>query len=266
MKILFTLIFLGSFCFADSLVFKEAGKGKSELTLETLKKQFKVEEVTVWEPHEDKEVTYVGIDFREILKSVYQENWKKTEEILLTCSDGYQPSIPVRRFLEHKAYLVFQRKNSDFILKDRFHQNDKVELGPFYLVWDNLKSDELKAEGASGWPWALVGVDLIQFSVKFPHMAPPRKSSESVQRGFLLFRAKCLQCHSINGEGGTKGVELNRPVSVTQYFQPKYLRQWIQDPSSIRENAAMPKYNMDAPKAKQELDDIISYLKAVAKK
>ncbi len=253
-----------SLCAAD-LSFQLKGADRSSFSLEELKNKIKAKEVKVWEPHEDKEVTYIGFDFNELLNLAYGDSWKKEEEILFTCSDGYQPSIPVTRFMQHKAYLAFERKSSAFLLKDRFHNNDEIPLAPFYLVWDNIQDAEVKAEGAAGWPWALVKVDLIEFSQKFPLIAPPKKSKAEVAHGFVLFRAKCLSCHSINGDGGTKGVELNTPHSVTEYFKPEFLKKWITDPASVRANAAMPKFNTDSPHWKRDLNDIIEYLKAMAK-
>lgn len=265
MKSILIFLLVSVTAFTADLTFLIRGKEKAAFSLDEVKNKIKPQEVTVWEPHEDKQVTYVGFDFKELLALAYGENWSKEEEILFTCTDGYQPSIPMKRFLKHKAVLAFERKGSSFTLKDRFHGQEARELAPFYLVWDNVKDEEVRAEGAAGWPWALEKVDLIEFSQKFPLLAPPKNSKPSVANGFLLFRAKCLSCHSINGEGGTKGVELNSPHSVTEYFQPTFLRQWILDPSSVRANAAMPKYNQDSKHWSKELDDIIDYLKAMAK-
>ncbi len=66
-------------------------------------------------------------------------------------------------------------------------------------------------------------IDLISFSERFPNMSPPKNSSEKAKKGFLAFHKYCLSCHTINGEGGEKSIELNYPVSVTEYIKASWL-------------------------------------------
>ena len=74
-------------------------------------------------------------------------------------------------------------------------------------------------------------------------------------------------CHAINGEGGLKGVELNYPMNVTEYWKEKMLRQWIDKPESIRISTAMPGLDksLKGKAREQTLNDLISYLKEMAK-
>ena len=84
-----------------------------------------------------------------------------------------------------------------------------------------------------------------------------------MRRGFLAFRDKCMMCHSINGEGGKKGVELNYPVNVTEYFDGRWLKQWIADPRSVRYSTTMP--GLDVEGRDRMIDDIVRYLKTMAR-
>jgi mono/diheme cytochrome c family protein len=247
------------------LTFKNRGKTVKELSREQLLALVPAREITVYEPHEKREVTYRGVPFNTLLEKVYGDSWKKTEEILFTCVDGYQPSLPLSRFEGFTSYLAFERKGAkEFSLVDKLHSGETVQLGPFYLVWDNMKSDTLKRLGAEGWPYQITTVDLIRFADRFPRMAPPDGSVASVQRGFLAFRAHCMSCHRINGEGGTKGVELNYPTSVTEYFQPDWLKRWVTDAPSMRFGTAMPSFKRNEPGWSETIDDILAYLKAMA--
>ncbi|MGH7799846.1 MAG: c-type cytochrome [Thermodesulfobacteriota bacterium] len=81
-----------------------------------------------------------------------------------------------------------------------------------------------------------------------------------VKKGFLGFRQYCLACHTINGEGGGKSVELNYPVSVTEYIKESWLIRWIDSPTSIRFNTTMPRLNPKANNRETIIKDIIAYL------
>jgi hypothetical protein len=39
-----------------------------------------------------------------------------------------------------------------------------VPLGPFYLIWENIDDQQMRAEGDYAWPYQLAGVDLIRVS------------------------------------------------------------------------------------------------------
>ena len=92
----------------------------------------------------------------------------------------------------------------------------------------------MRAEGDYGWPYQLVGVELIRSRDRFPHMAPPASAPAAVQHGFAAFRIHCSRCHTVNGEGGQVGPELNRAESPAGRRDPAWLRAWIDDPSRDR--------------------------------
>lgn len=251
---------------ATSVTFKDHGKEVQKLSQTNLEASSTPQTWTVFEPHEKKERTYRVLPFNQLLDKVYGAKWREAEEILFTCSDGYQPSIPTEKFLRYTAGLAFPATATDsFELVNTLQNNEKISLGPYYLIWDNLKSDALKLEGASDIPYQVVSVDLIQFNERFPKLYPGKKPSVAVKRGFLHFRKNCLNCHSINGEGGGKAAELNYPMNVTEYWQAAALKKWISNPTSVRWQTTMPGLNADIPKREEAIGDIIEYLKAMSK-
>lgn len=127
-------------------------------------------------------------------------------------------------------------------------------------MWDNIKNPELQSEGSAYWPYQVTTIDLISFTDRFPNMFPPKNSPMKVKKGFLGFRQYCLACHTINGEGGGKSVELNYPVSVTEYIKESWLIRWIDSPTSIRFNTTMPRLNPKANNRETIIKDIIAYL------
>lgn len=223
-------------------------------------------DVKTYEFLERAERSYKAIPFAALLTKVYGERWTRAEEILFTCADGYQPSVPVAKVRDFPGYLAFARNDqAAFSLVNQLEAGKKVDLGPYYLVWDNLKHPELKDEGANDQPYQVVAVDLIQFADRFPALAPKRDASDAARRGFLAFRRNCLSCHTINGDGGARaGLELNYPVSVSEYWQEKYLAQWLDRPQSLRFSATMPPVNLQAKDRTTLIGDLIAYLKAMA--
>jgi len=249
---------------SEELIFRNHGKVVKTLSLEQIERLIPSKTIMVFEPHESENREYVGFTLNALFTEVYGGKWKGTEEILFTCIDGYQPSIPSAKFKEYLAYLVYGRADKkEFTLVNRLQNNELVQLGPFYLVWDNLRHPELRAEGGEDWPYQVTTIDLINFSDRFPAMSPPKNSSAAVKSGFLAFRKHCMTCHTINGEGGGKSVELNYPVSVTEYIKEPWLMRWIDKPTSIRYNTTMPALNPDLKGRETTIRDIITYLKAM---
>lgn len=249
-----------------TVTFKEHGKVRQTAEQTTLESLAPAESWSIYEPHEKRERTYRVIPFNQMMDKIYGPGWRKAEEILFTCSDGYQPSIPTAKFLKFDAGLAFPTGPGDvFELTNTLQNNERITLRPYYLIWNNAKAPALKQEGASDIPYQLVGIDLISFREKFPNLYPGKNSSVEATRGFLSFRKYCLNCHTINTEGGGKAPELNVPVNVTEYWQPKLLKTWILNPAAIRWNTPMPGLSEDIPGRDNVAQDLMAYLKAMAK-
>ena len=245
-----------------TIQFKEAGKLVKKLTLEELGKLVSAEKIKVNELHEKSQMEYQAFRFKSVLDAIYGKRWSKTEEILFTCSDGYQPSVPQAKIEAYPSFLAFGRPDHDFTLT---YEKKLIPLGPFYLIWDNIHTEELKWEDMGDWPYQVTTVDLIRFQDHFPNLAPPEKSSAAAKRGFLTYRKNCLTCHTINGEGGNKAPELNYPINILEYYSEKWLKKWISDPTSIRYRTGMPAFNPEAQNRAQKIEDLVAYLRAMGK-
>lgn len=221
--------------------------------------------VRVHEPYEAREIAFSALPFDRVLDAVYTPSWRDEEELLFTCRDGYQPMIPVKRVLSHRAWLAFDRVDpGGFTIRKRESGEVKrIDLGPFYLVWENLEDAQIRQEADYGWPYQLVGVDLIRSLDRFPRMAPPPGASAQALAGFAAYRVHCSKCHKLNGEGGSLGPELNGAVSPLKYRDPAWLRTWIEDPSRVRPGARMPPLNPSLPDRARTVDEILAYLEAV---
>lgn len=220
--------------------------------------------LNIFEVHECRERQYKAYPVRPVLDQVFGHHWRTADEIVFNCQDGYQPSIAVAKFLAYDAYFaVANADDSPFMLDNMLQHHEIVELGPVYLIWDNLKSPVLLEAGAADMPYQIIGIELTNFATRFPNIFPPTRVSAKVKRGFLHFRKYCLACHTINGQGGGKAPELNYPVSVTEYFKPEYLQRWIADPASLRYNTTMPALAAATPQREQVIKEIVAYLQAM---
>lgn len=263
---LFAILSLTLHADPQPLALKKHGTPLTQLTREELTLKIPLETVEVADEHEGGAITkYRGFPFLKILETLYGKDLNNADELLFTCADGYQPSVPLAKFREHKAILTVEKSDgSPFRFTDP-HKKEEISYGPYYLVWENLKDAGLKGRSQADWPYQVVAIDIIRFSERFPGIAPPAKSSPQTVRGFLAFRAHCLQCHKINGEGGDKVFDLNYPVSVTEYWREDWLKRWIDNPAQIRPSTAMPALASDTPDRARTIQNLVAYLKTMAK-
>ena len=173
-------------------------------------------------------------------------------EILLRAHDGYTRTASGAQLLSDGAFLAFadaEHPDGGFFPIDR----RQVDPAPFYLVW---QGEGHRDTNVWPWPYQLVEIEIADFAAKFPHVPPPGAAPGSApQRGFAVFRADCIACHAINGEGGKVGPELNVPRSIVEYREPALLKQFIRDPRSFR-YTSMPSHPQltDA-----DLDALVAY-------
>lgn len=247
-----------------SIEFKNGDQIAETLSLGDLSALVPAVSLKVFEVHENKERIYRAFPARPVFDKVFGKDWEEAQEIVFTSIDGYQPSVPVAKFLAHDAYFAFAYENgTPFALTNKLQNNEVVSLGPLYLVWDNISSKALLESGASDMPYQIKNVE-IKFVTPFPNMSPPANASAEAQRGFMHFRKHCMACHTINGEGGGKAPELNYPVSVVEYIKTEYLKRWIENPLSIRYNTMMPGLAKEIPNRGKITEELIAYLKAMS--
>lgn len=245
--------------------FKDKVQLVKTLTLSDLTTVVPAVSLKIFEIHEKKDQIYKAYPARALFNKTFGKEWQKAEEIVFISMDGYQASIPVTKFLSHDAYFAFAHDDdSSFTMTNILQNNEVVQLGPLYLIWDNMKSKVLLEDGASDMPYQVKSIELTTFATRFPNLSPPAKASAEVRRGFLHFRKYCMACHMINGEGGGKAPELNYPTSVVEYIKPEYLTRWIENPSSIRHNTLMPGLPQEIPNRTKVTKEIIAYLKAMS--
>jgi mono/diheme cytochrome c family protein len=251
---------------SSSLQFARHGNAVATLDRAALQQIQEPRVVRVFEPYEGAEARFEALPLPVVLDHVYGPSWRDEEELLFTCRDGYQPTVPVRRVLAHSAWLAVDRPGVQGFTIDKLEsgRRQRIDLSPAYLVWENLDDAQIREEGDYGWPYQLVGVDVVRARDRFPRMAPPVAAPADVHAGFRAFRVHCSRCHTVNGDGGRIGPELNGPVPSVSVRDADWLRRWIEDPSEILPTARMPRLNPALADREAIIDEILAYLRAMA--
>ncbi|MBN9417795.1 MAG: c-type cytochrome [Candidatus Eremiobacteraeota bacterium] len=253
MRRLLFLLCLTQFAWGQDLELRRSGKALAHFSLAELKKIATPTTLRL----DGGARNYWVVPVKPLLEKVYgPKAYGEDVTFLFVCRDGYRSPVKAEEVRVLPAYLAFSTSDGKpFELENK-------PLGPFYLVWDSEKYPERKLGG--NWPFQVVAIDRANFSQAYAATLPPPKSSAQVKHGFAVFRKKCLSCHQINGQGGSMAIDLNQPLSVTEYIKKPYLHKIISDPSKVRGRATMPALDSKFPKREQAIKDIIAYLEAKA--
>lgn len=222
--------------------------------------------VTVDNPTDSKIHTYEGMSLTVLLEQVFGNDWKAFDAVKFTTLDGYQPVIPTASIIANFGVISTREKEHQGFSELRRKNGETVDPGPFFLVWENIKDPGAKEDSWLSWPWQITSIELTSFAREFPNSAPPDHSGNLAQKGFLDFRQHCIKCHTINGDGGNVGPELNYPVNVTEYWKDEWLTRFIADPQSVRANSKMIPFYRDVDNREKIIASIVAYLKVMKDK
>ena len=260
----FFLLFVGfSFsysAFSSELILNRNGKLVKKIDLKSNQvKPLSVVTRKFWEPHWKVEKTYRGISVNQLFDRVYGKGWKKFEEVLFTCTDGYQPSIPMSEFQRYSGYLLFEEIGGKFQIDKSYENKGLVNLGPYALFWDTNRNPELKKEEPAWWPYQVAKIDLVLFKDRFPKLAPKKSASKLIKEGFAHYRKYCTGCHSISGKGGgSSGVDL---AGVYKRLGKTKLFSYIDHPRKVNPKSKMTRVNPDVRDRDALIHSIVAYLK-----
>jgi hypothetical protein len=199
-------------------------------------------EVEVVEPHlvegENKPyVVYLGYPVEMVLSVVLAGSWKASRGVIeFRARDGYVSRIRSDRFDQHRAYLVFARRDAgEFKVYNRMQHQRDVPLGPYYLVWDNIHDADVFKEGSTYWPYQ---VNEILVSQSLPVLGEMSEYAIELEK-------YCLNCHRVNGSGGNKA-PFDLAEQTKSLGREKFLA-WVLDPSSMNPDTTMPAINESMP-------------------
>ena len=227
---------------------------KLRWSLADIKQKVPVQHIKLFDPVYNSEKSFEGVSLLQLLKAAGYKQGQSADEVVLTASDGYAPSMPLEFLLDDQAVLVFaETGKKDF---EPVQQGKTIlSPAPFYLVWKQGKA----VEKTRPWPYQLVKLELVSFQQRYPKLYPTNAAqSSAAYQGFLLFKQSCISCHSINLQGGELGPELNAPKNVTEYWTDDHLKAFIPNASGYRYKSKMPTFPQ---LSSQDIDHLVAYLK-----
>lgn len=212
--------------------------------------------VSVDDPVYKRRQEYQGIWLLDVLKNLQFDRYPESETyVRFRCKDGYAPTVPLTRALKVNALIALRDKRApqgkDW--EQLPGSNAPSTPAPSYLVWVAPPGNTEEFP----WPYQMVAIELVSSSEAFPGLP-----SGTAKAGQELFVSHCSKCHSINGVGGTLGPELNSPCSVTEYWNPRLLRQFITNAGSVRNGTKMPNFDSLPDK---DIQLLLDYLHTMAR-
>ncbi len=252
----------------SSLSFLDAAGVERSFSLDVMRRACEEREVVVDDPYHRKSMGYVALPLGCVLDLGFAASGggegQRDRGLLLRAFDGYTRSVSGRDLLEEGAFLAFgesARMGRGPGLA-RFTRIDRrqVDPSPFYLVWTGVEQGDPHDHA---WPYQLAHIDVAPFEQAFPRTVPSGLAkSHSGWAGYALFQRACASCHSINGEGGKVGPDLNVPRSIVEYRPIQEIRAYIRDPEATR-YTSMPAHP-DLSEA--DLDALIAYFSVMSER
>jgi mono/diheme cytochrome c family protein len=189
-----------------------------------------------------------------------------SDNLFLRARDGYTRPAAGSLLASADVWLAFgdadlssgAPRSAEFVAKWEPIDRRQVEPAPFYLIWQGEGQND---PHRFPWPYQLAEIEIAPLDALYPHVSPPGAEPDSAAaRGFSIFRAQCIACHAINGEGGSVGPDLNVPRSIVEYRPAEQIKAYIRNPRSFR-YTTMPSHEaLDAA----DLDALVAYFHAMS--
>lgn len=250
------------------LHFVDSSGDTHTLTLSRLRAVCEEEEVEVADPYHDRPMRYLALPLRCVLDVGFESTGgaegQRAKGLLLRALDGYTRPVRGEDLLEPGAFLAFAEPG---MMKGEgarpwFAKIDRrgVDPGPFYLVWIGATQNDPRVHP---WPYQLSAIQVAPFAEAFPRTVPGGLDpSDRGWSGYALFQRSCASCHSINGEGGKVGPDLNVPRSIVEYRPLEQIRGYIRDPEATRYTSMPAHPNL----SEADLDALIAYFSAMSQR
>lgn len=212
----------------------------------------------------DSEMTYRAIRFANLMDELQID---KSATLVFVAEDDFAAPIRSEMLLNTSpdgsvAYLAIENP------LDRWppFRSGQGTAGPFYVFWIN---PELSNIGREEWPYKFNSITIKDsFESLYNDIYPDLSGADAaeIEAGYNSFVKNCFACHKVNQVGpGVMGPDLNFPRSPTEYFHEEFLKMFIRDPKSVRENPRGVMAGFDEEEISDvELDQLLAYLKHMA--
>lgn len=241
------------------LLFLRDGEEVRRLDLEALKEAAEPELVTVDDPYYETRKRFRALPLEAVLAAGFGTKDVAGLDLVFHALDGYARPARGAQVAAGGGYLAFADADHASGADPGWQPIDRrqVDPGPFYVVWTGEGRNDPHRHP---WPYQVAAIESVTFEERFPHTAPSGLPEDAPAReGYAIFRDQCFSCHSINGEGGKVGPELNVPRSIVEYRPVEQLKEFIRDPGSFRYTSMPSHEHLSAA----ELDQLIAYFEAM---
>jgi hypothetical protein len=209
-----------------------------------------------YDPFFRSEKRYIGFDLRDIVTEALNDRKIDTSDAIaiFECTDGYRSTMRLSHLFKNYKGTIAVR---DLSAPAGKYWPDSLEqkFSPYYLVW----SDVPQPNHYYSWPYGLTTIRIASGIDEFKNSYPVNSPEYSL--GFYLIRDHCLNCHSVNKEGGLMAPEFNIPKNITEYWKDEDIIAFAKKPNSYRYNAKMPPISTITD---SEFYEIVRYLKFIA--
>ena len=216
--------------------------------------KLKVHEIEINDVEYHKTKQYKAFLFDEVVSHVFT-NAKTSSEwnsVSFVALDGYNAVIDRAFFGDKDSYLVFS--DQEYPSWEAIPNHGEETAAPYYLIW--TKAQKIPQNGYS-WPWGIAEIALVDMAEEYTHATPDSSNaSVEVYTGYKLYMSRCNSCHSLGGQGGYIGPDLNEPMNILEYRSEDMVRAFIQESSKFR-RGRMPDFK---DLEEKEVDNLIAYL------